>query len=468
MTECNLRSHTYDGRYMELRCVQEPVAAENKSLIHWTLTVAGGNANYYTTGPTTVKIHGKTVYFASTAYWNDKQFPAAKGSVSGQLEVFHREDGSQTVECSLETAIYTGVVKTATTTWELEEIGRATTVAATDCTIGGTSMVLLDRKNSACTHTVALYADTFMGYLRTDGTLNAQPVQLEATAIALKIPLSFFGIIPEARKLECRLVCTTFLESVQVGEPQECTFFAACGENALPSLRAEVTDCNEKTLALTADPQVLVRFFSRANCWLEAVGSNGAYIAKKQVDNVEITGESVVLDGVETGTFRFLATDSRGYQTEKVVEKPLIPYSKLTVKASPRRQESISDRVELTISGNCWNGNFGAADNSLTGLCRVGQVETPLTFVRQGDDYTAVALLEGLPYDSTRHVQVEVEDALMQVSLPVIVYPGVPVFDWGQKEFAFHVPVILHDGSPAVSKTELLALLTEWKNGGTV
>ena len=463
MTEFKLRSHTYDGRYLELSCTQEQDVLGNKSLIHWTLTVAGGNANYYTTGPTTVTVNGQTVYYCSTKYWNTYEFPAGRGSVSGTTEVSHREDGSQTIECTLETSIYTGVMRKAKATWELDAIPRASTVGATDCFIGGTCMVLVDRKSSLYTHTVALYTDVLEGYLQSDGTISPTPVQLESTTIAMGIPLSFYSKIPNAKKLQCRLVCTTYSENTQIGQSQECTFAAACREeDCIPFIGCTVEDGNEKTIALTGDRNVLVRFFSRAVCRLDALGRQGASIVKKQVETVEITGDRVEIEGVETGAFQFQAVDSRGYRAEHQVELPLISYRKLTANCAVRRQAPTSDRVELTVAGDWWRGNFGLTENTLEATCRVGQEEIPLTITPGEDSYTATATIEGLAYDKAHGFSLSVKDQLMEQVLFVTVNPGVPVFDWGQKDFAFHVPVTLSDGAVAISENRLRQLLTDW------
>lgn len=463
MTEFKLRSHTYDGRYLELSCTQEQNVPENKSLIHWTLTVAGGNANYYTTGPTTVTVNGQTVYYCSTKYWNTYEFPASRGSISGTAEVTHREDGSQTIECTLETSIYTGVMRKAKAAWELDAIPRASTIGATDGFIGGTCMVLVDRKSSLYTHTVALYTDVLEGYLLSDGSITDQPVQLESTTIALGIPLSFYGKIPNEKKLQCRLVCTTYSENTQIGESQECAFVVSCREeDCVPLINGSVEDGNEKTVALTGDRNVLIRFFSRAVCRLDTLGRQGASIVKKQVGTVEIADDVVEIESVETGTFLFQAIDSRGYRAEHQVEMPMIPYRKLTANCTVCRQAPTSDRVELRVTGDWWKGNFGLAENTLEGTCRIGQEEIPLTVISAEDGYTATATVEGLAYDKAYGLSLSVKDRLMEQTLFVTVNPGMPVFDWGQKDFAFHVPVTLSDGAVAISENRLRQLLTDW------
>ena len=126
-TICTIDSNSYDGRFLRLTCIQEPIAEANSSNIHWTLSSLGGNVNYYSTGPTSVKINGTEVYAKTIVAWSLHAFPAAKGSVSGTITVPHNEDGSKTISVSLSTAIYytgTSNTKTKTASWELDTITR--------------------------------------------------------------------------------------------------------------------------------------------------------------------------------------------------------------------------------------------------------------------------------------------------------------------------------------------------------
>lgn len=120
-----LKSSSYDGRYMKLVCEQTSTSsANNTSTIKWTLTTEGGNENYYSTGPTTVKINGTTVYSKSRVAWDSKTFPASKGSTSGTLTVTHTTDGTKSISVSLSTAIHTSSTSTKTETWTLDSIPR--------------------------------------------------------------------------------------------------------------------------------------------------------------------------------------------------------------------------------------------------------------------------------------------------------------------------------------------------------
>ena len=127
-------SASYDGRFLRLTCGQEQDVANNRSIIHWTLSSLGGDVNYYSTGPTSVKINGTEVYAKTIVAWDLHAFPAAKGQVSGTITVPHNEDGSKTISVSLSTAIYyTGSsnAKTKTANWELDTINRLAYLTST-------------------------------------------------------------------------------------------------------------------------------------------------------------------------------------------------------------------------------------------------------------------------------------------------------------------------------------------------
>jgi hypothetical protein len=121
-------SESYDGRYLRLTCGQEQDVANNRSIIHWTLYSLGGDVNYYSTGPTSVKINGTEVYAKARVAWDLHAFPAAKGQVSGTITVPHNDDGNKTITVSLSTAIYYTVVKAKTANWELDPIALKATL----------------------------------------------------------------------------------------------------------------------------------------------------------------------------------------------------------------------------------------------------------------------------------------------------------------------------------------------------
>lgn len=124
----SLKSSSYQGRYMELTCTQTSNgSAKNSSTIKWTLTVAGQDDIYYTTGATKVIINGTTVYSKARTNWDKGVFPVKVGSVSGTITVNHDNLGNAKIPVQFSTAIYTSTVSTYKGDWTLDSIPRYAT-----------------------------------------------------------------------------------------------------------------------------------------------------------------------------------------------------------------------------------------------------------------------------------------------------------------------------------------------------
>lgn len=99
-------SNTYDGRYLQLTITESVDVPSNTSTLTWTLTSAGGSAVYYTIDETIITINGITVYSKARTNWEDRVFPAAKGSVGGSLPIVHNSDGTKTATVEFFTRVY--------------------------------------------------------------------------------------------------------------------------------------------------------------------------------------------------------------------------------------------------------------------------------------------------------------------------------------------------------------------------
>lgn len=135
------RSNTYGGRYLSLTITETVDVPGNKSTLKWTLTSTGGSELYYSIAPTTVKINGTTVYFKGATSWDDRVFPAAKGSTSGSISVSHNSDGSKSVSVVFNTAVWYSSASSYGGTMTLTKIDRtAPTVSFTTSNITASSV----------------------------------------------------------------------------------------------------------------------------------------------------------------------------------------------------------------------------------------------------------------------------------------------------------------------------------------
>ena len=128
-------SASYEGRYLQLNITETVNVAANTSTLSWTLTSAGGSAVYYTVDTTTVTINGTTVYEKARTNWEDRVFPAAKGSVSGTITVAHNSDGTKTVDVGFSTRVYIFGPQEYGGTMTLTNIDR--TAPTVSCSISG-------------------------------------------------------------------------------------------------------------------------------------------------------------------------------------------------------------------------------------------------------------------------------------------------------------------------------------------
>lgn len=122
-----LTGDKHNSRYFELVCTQKSNgSAKNSSTIAWTL-YAKGDSTFYSTGPTTVVIGGKTVYSKDRVSWETGKFPVAQGSVDGTVEIPHNADGTKEITVKFSTAIYSRTVKEYSDKWTLDSIPRYAT-----------------------------------------------------------------------------------------------------------------------------------------------------------------------------------------------------------------------------------------------------------------------------------------------------------------------------------------------------
>ena len=366
-------------------------------------------------------------------------------AMSKTFRVNHSSNGSKKITISATGSIPPSSVTSTTISQEVEldTIPRASTIGATDANIGAASMVVVTKKNTAYKHSVAYSFGTLSGYIKADGTVTDSEVIFSETSIAFALPDDFYAQIPKAKSGKCTLTCKTYYGSAQIGENQTVTFTAVAAESVCaPNVSGTVVDVNETTKALTGDENKLVRYHSKAKCTITASAKNAATLASKTV-NGEAISNALEISNAETGSFTFTANDSRGYSKSAIVKKDLIPYVKLTSNATVKRTDPTSGRAVLTVKGNFYNGGFGAEENSLTLGYQVGTEEAvTLTPVISGNTYTASAELTGLAYDQTFPVTVTARDKLETVTAGLTLQKGIPVFDLGEKDFQFHVPVL--------------------------
>ena len=353
----------------------------NQSNVTVALTITWNGGSYNATGNASGILTIDGTDYSFTAKFNTAQKTSGSEVIFLKtLDIPHDPDGSKALSCSASFATGTGVgTVTASATKTLTQIPRESTIGATDANIGAVSMISVSRKNAAYTHAISYSFGNLKGYLADgSGTLSATEVKLSETSLAFPIPESFYAQIPSARSGVCTLKVKTYLGSTQIGTEKSCTFtVTASPEKCCPEVSGTVIDSNEATVALTGDANKLVRGMSTAQCTITAQAKNGAAIKSKTACGIPANENTVTIDGVESGNICFSATDSRNYTGTFTKEAEIVDYVFLTCNAEVMRTDPTSGNGKMVISGNYFNGSFGAADNSLQLEYQVesGQIE---------------------------------------------------------------------------------------------
>lgn len=365
--------------------------------------------------------------------------------VDCEITVPHNDKGEATVTVRtwMNTRLSAGVVELSERL-TLDSIPRASTVLASDALIGGFSRLAVIKRNSGYSHSIAWHFREQSGYVTESGGISQQEHIFSADSVDFLFPDSFYDAILDAKSDTCTLCISTYAGSELIGQPQTAVFTVSVDESACrPLVGGSVRDINEVTLALTGDAQKMVRFFSRAYCEMTPYAQKGASVVKKQIQGITVEDNSLTVEEFAGENVRFEVTDSRGFTAEHTQQVEQIPYIRLSCDAQAERDDPVSGNATLYIFGDCYAGSFGTVDNEVTVSYSIdgGPPVAVQPSVTEDQRYYASASLTGMDYTRVYSIRVWVSDKLTKTEKQVTLKKGVPVFDWGEGDFAFHVPV---------------------------
>lgn len=415
--------------------------AKNRTQIKWTCGLYSEHKfSKNAVRMSAFSINGTQVYSGGT--YSNFLAEGNQTITTGTLWINHNADGTKTFAISA----FTGWLyadhdyASAAKSFALNTIPRASSISCTEANIESNPTITISRASSSFTHTITYSFGTLTGTIAT---------KTSSTSItSWTIPDSFYAQIPNAKNGVGELTCTTYSGSTQIGDPTTCNLSVTTDESRCkPTVTGAVVDENDQTIALTGDRNVLVRYSSTALCTMTAtLNKNAGSFNTKTINNTVISGDTLTIENVETNVFDFYAMDSREwFNSYKKTDNPLIPYIRLTNDATIYRDDPTSGNATLKIEGNYYNGSFGAHENSLTVEYKIGDgAYIPVTPTIEEGKYSATVSLTGLDYTRAFDIEVVVADKLSTVPKPLTLLKGIPVFDWGEEDFNFNVPVIIN------------------------
>lgn len=219
--------------------------------------------------------------------------------------------------------------------------------------------------------------------------------------------------------------------------------------NSAPTLSPTVIDTGGFSTPLTGDNNIVIKGFNYMVANSGGAAKKGATIASQTITCGEqsVSGASGNFENVESGTFVFTLTDSRGNTVSKTINKTLIPYVPLTCDLAVDPPTTAGD-TKLVISGNYFSGTFGAQSNMLEIFYRhkinggeYGEwVSVPIV-VNEDNTYKLTVEVSGLDYTKAHTFQSRAIDKVRTMHSTERKVKTTPVFDWSETDFNFNVPI---------------------------
>lgn len=337
----------------------------------------------------------------------------------------------------------------------------ASSIGATDANIGSTSTITVTKYNSSYYHSIQYTFGSLSGYITSGGGTQSTEVKFSNTSVAFRIPTSFYAEIPNAKTGKCTITCRTYSSSGStsvLGNVTTCTITLTA--TGAPDVSGTVVDTNSTTVALTGSNSKLIRYKSTATATISASAKNSSSIVSKFINGSTVSGNTKVYNNCSETSFVFKAVDSRGYSTSITKTPTVIAYIQLTINPVLLRPTPTGSNITMSFSGDFYRGSFGAATNTLTiryrykesggSYCAWKTVEsTKIVFgSRSYTSSETFALDDEFNYQKEYQFQVQAVDGTSEYPLStatknITVPRGIPVFDWGENDFNFNVPVMI-------------------------
>ena len=407
---------------------------DNSTIINWSCGFHPGHKYYLNAiKMSSVVINGVEVYsggtYSNITDYQDRTFASAV------LKIAHTPDGSKSFTISgFSGWIYdSGTTYASSQTFTLPTIPRASSVSCSTANIGSNATITINRASSSFTHTLTYSFGSLSGTIAT---------KTSSTNISWTIPTTFYGQIPNSKSGTGTITCDTYSGSTLIGS-KSTSFTATVSESASkPTLSPTVSDSNTTTTALTGDSSKFIKYYSNASVATGAQARNSATLKSQKITcgAKSLTSASGTINAVESGSFTFSATDSRGYTTTQTVNKTLIEYIKLTCSLNAGAPTT-AGVATLKISGNYWDGTFGKVANTLTVQYRYKTQGgsygswTTVSATKSNNTYNATATISGLNYQTTYVFQARAVDKLATINTDEQARRTTPIFDWSKNDF---------------------------------
>ena len=396
-----------------------------------------------------IKLDGTTAVTHTLKNASPSQWSSAITYTTGWLAVKNKTSGTT----ALAIRIYSGMgsVRNTTYSYTLQIDPAASKIGATDANIESASTISVTKYDANFTTTVSYKAEG-------QSSFTTIWTKEKHTSYAWTIPSSLYSLIPKAKEIKITLQCETFNGTTSMGTDTAIITAYVSESKSKPTVSISCEDVNATTLALTGNKKTIVNAASKLKVVTTAKANNGATLSDDSIKvycgSKELAGANVTFDKAESNKVYVIVTDSRGIPT-RVDDTTLsfVEYIVPTIKHTITRDTPTGDTVTVSVSGRWYSGSFGASANTLKlrvkykidGASDYGNY-TDLTITKGTNEYTATVTLSGIDYTKAYRFQIRLDDSVFvdgKYAADIYLSKGIPIFDWGENDFRFNVPVSL-------------------------
>lgn len=442
--------------------------AANTSTIKFILKATGGAGGYVVGTAITLVVDGEIVYTSPTGLkvYKDQEL------YRGEMVLKHDSNGERSLNVSVSGGLYYRGNVSGDGTWMLDPLTRYATIVSAP-SFNDLANPILVYKNPMGTAVTSIEACISLTGSKDD--IPYREVSATGSSYTFNLSEEERNILRNATTANSRKIYF-YLKTVADGT----TYYSSLAKtftvtDAHPLVEnITIRDGYYLTEQLTGDVEKLIKFYSTASVNYTFAGQKGASITSYKVivgnDTIEAIPANFPYNEIDTFTIE--VTDSRGNVTTKTITKDLVPYVKLTCNLSGNRPDA-NGNMTVSVHGNYFNGSFGAVDNTLSVQYRIKKKDedwsawTDMTPTFGNGTYSAETELSGLESSTLYIFQARAIDKLATVESAEREGKSTPVFDWGEEDFNFNVPVNMN-GQTVLRHNEAANNLVVSASGGFI
>ena len=424
--------------------------ADNTTTISWQLVDAGTySGTWVACGAFYLVIDGEVIL----DYPESHRIRVYEGTVvaSGEKTLKHNADGTRSFSASCQAGIYLYARNcSGSGTFTINQIPRQANLTAAP-NFNDEANPTITYSNSAGNNVTSLQACISLTGAKDD--IAYRDISKTGTSYTFNLTETERNVLRQNTIGSNSRSVTFFVRTVIAGNTYHSTLkrtFTIVNGNPVIS-NASVVDTDSKCISLTGDANKLIRYYSDAKASFTSTVKKYATVKATSIDNTitTINSNSGTFSNTSSAVFNFSLTDNRGNKVTHKITKTMVNYVKISCNMN-LTAPSAKGNMNFVINGNCFKGSFGAVSNTLSVQYRYkvndGSYGSWIhaTATWNGNNYTANVALEGLDYRCKYTFQARAIDQLATATTAEQSVRTPPVFDWGENDFNFNVPVLMN------------------------